>query len=322
MFRAALAAVVLACTPTSLFAEDTYPSRLVKIIVAGLPGSTNDTIARVLADALEDKWRQTVVVDNVGRGGAMTGSIAAFNAPADGYSLFVTAPGPITYNHLIYRNLRYDPTKFTPISLLARVPNVLMMRKDFPASNVRELIDYAKANPGAVRFASQGIATTPYLSAMLLETLADVKLRHVPYRGLQEATMDILGGRVDMFFGSAVGALEQHEAGKAKILAVGGTERMARVSDVPTMAEAGVPGFESVTFFTMVAPPGLAPAIARKINEDVQAALRRSDVRSRFETLGMEPMTGTAADASRFIANETGLWAKVIEARDIHLDAE
>jgi tripartite-type tricarboxylate transporter receptor subunit TctC len=287
-----------------------------------MPGSTTDTLARVLMDGLKERWRQTVIVDNVGRGGAMTGSIVAFNARPDGYSLFVTAPGPVTYSHLIYRGLKFDPTKFTPIAVLARAPNALMVRNGFPASTLAELIAYAKANPNGIRFASQGIATTPYLSAMLLETLADVKLRHVPYRGTPEATMDIVADRVDMFFGTAAAALPQYESGKLKVLAVGGAERMPQASSVPTMEEAGLPGFRSMTWYAIAAPPGLSDDLANKIHDDVQAVLRNPDVMRKLDALGLETMPGTRANASQFFAAETALWAKVIEAKGIQLDAE
>lgn len=322
MFRAAMIAVFLACGPAKALAQDGYPSRLVRIIVPGQPGTTTDTIARVVADALEERWGKTVIVDNVGRAGVMAGSIAAFSAPADGYTLVVAPPGPLAYNHLIYRNLRYDPTKFTPISLLARAPNVLMASNNFPASTLRELIDYAKSNPGTVKFASQGITSTPYLSTMLLATLSDLKLRHIPYRGTPEAMLDLMAGRIDIFFGAAAAALPQREAGKLRILAVGGTERMAAAGDVPTFAEAGVPDFRSMTWFAMAAPPGMGADLASKINNDVQAALRRSDVIRKLEALGLQTMAGTSADASKFFADEALLWSRVIDAHDIHLDAE
>jgi tripartite-type tricarboxylate transporter receptor subunit TctC len=232
----------------------------------------------------------------------------------------VSPPAQITFSHLLYRDLAYDPSRFVPVALLARVPNALVVRSDLPASNVSELIAYAKANPGQLTYGSQGAGSTAHLSASQLEVLGDIKMVHVPYRGAVPALNDVIAGHIDMFFDTVTTSVPMYRSGKVRILAVGSAERSPVVPEVPTLAESGLPGFRSVTWFALVAPPATPAALADKINRDVVDALRSPDVAERLARLTLEPMIGSRADATRFFAEETRLWGKVIASAHIKLE--
>ena len=217
---------------------------------------------------------------------------------------------------LLYRELPFEPTQFTPISLLVRVPNALVVRKDFPAQNVKELIAYAKANPGKVTFASQGAGSTAHLSATMIELMAGVKMVHVPFRGAAPALNGVMAGHVDMFFDTVATSVPQHRAGNVRIIAVGSTERSPLVPEAPPMAES-LPGFRSVTWFAMTGPPGLPPELAERVNRDVGEILKSPDVSEKLKQLTLEPMLGSPADAARFFAEETQLWGRVIKEKQV-----
>jgi tripartite-type tricarboxylate transporter receptor subunit TctC len=217
---------------------------------------------------------------------------------------------------LLYRDLSFEPTQFVPIALLVRVPNALVVRKEFPAANVRELIDHAKANPGKMTFASQGAGSTAHLSATLIELLAGVEMVHVPYRGAVPALNSLIAGHIDMFFDTVATSVPQHQAGKVKILAVGSTERSVAIPEAPPVAET-LPGFRSVTWFAITGPPALPPELTTRINRDVNEALQRPDMAERLARLSLEPMPGTPDDAARFFADETKLWGRVIKEKNV-----
>jgi tripartite-type tricarboxylate transporter receptor subunit TctC len=238
-------------------------------------------------------------------------------APPDGYTLFICPPSPVTFIDLLYRDLIFKPTRFVPIALLARVPNALVVRKDFPATNVKELIDYARINPGMVTFGSQGVGSTAHLSASQLELLSGIRMVHVPYRGAIPALNDVIAGHIDMFFDTLTTSVPMYRADKVKILAIGSADHSPVVPEVPTVAESGVPGFRSITWFAMVASPSLPTALAEKINHDVVDSLTQPDVAEKLRRLTLEPMLGSPADAARFFAEETALWGKVIKESNV-----
>jgi tripartite-type tricarboxylate transporter receptor subunit TctC len=243
-----------------------------------------------------------------------------FRAAPDGYTLMVSPPAQVTFIHLLYRDLAFDPLRFVPIALLAKVANALVVRRDLPANNVGELIAYAKANPGQLTYGSQGAGSTAHLSASELERLASIKMVHVPYRGAVPALNDVIARHIDMFFDTLTTSVPIYRAGKVKILAVGSTERSPVVAEVPTLAESGLPGFRSVTWFAIVAPPATPVALADKVNRDVVDGLNKPDVAESLARLTLEPMIGSPADAARFFAEETKLWGKVIA--DAHIRIE
>jgi tripartite-type tricarboxylate transporter receptor subunit TctC len=316
-----VAGIVLGSVPSRAQTIDpsAFPSRTVKLVVPSAGGSTTDTLARVMADQLSRIWGKPVVVENIGSG-MVVGAAQVFRMAPDGYSLMVSPPAQVTFSHLLYRDLAYDPSRFVPVALLARVPNALVVRSDLPAGNVSELIAYAKANPGQLTYGSQGAGSTAHLSASQLEVLGGIRMVHVPYRGAVPALNDVIAGHIDMFFDTVTTSVPMYRSGKVKILAVGSAERSPVVPEVPTLAESGLPGFRSVTWFALVAPPATSAPLADKINHDVVAALRSPEVAERLARLTLEPMIGSRADAARFFAEETRLWGKVIASAHIKLE--
>src|SRR5215469_9108229 len=296
-----------------------FPARTVKLVVPAAGGSTTDTLARIMADELARTWGKPVIVENIS-GGMVLGAAQVFRAAPDGYTLMVSPPAQVTFIHLLYRDLAFDPLRFVPVALLAKVANALVARNDLPAGSVSELIAYARANPGKVTYGSQGAGSTAHLSASQLEGLGNIKMVHVPYRGAVPALNDVIAGHIDMFFDTLTTSAPMYHAGKVKILAVGGAERSPVVAEVPTLAESGLPGFRSVTWFALVAPPATPAALADKINRDVVDALKKPDVAESLAKLTLEPMIGSRADATRFFAEETRLWGKVIAEAHIRLE--
>jgi tripartite-type tricarboxylate transporter receptor subunit TctC len=311
----AAALTTAAWVPAS--AQDAYPSRTVRVIVPSAPGSTTDMLARLVADQLGGAWGKPVVVENMAGGAMNIGSEHVARAAPDGHTLMVAPPAPLAFSQLLYRNLNYDPAKWTVVAALVKVPNVLVVRKEHPASTVKELITYAKANPGKVNYASQGVGSTAHLSASQLELAAGIKMVHVPYRGAQPALTDVMGGQVDMFFDTIATSLPLHRGGKIKILGIASAERFAAATDLPTIAEQGYPGFRSVTWFGLVAPPGTPAAIADKINRDLAAGFEKADVKARLANLMLEVIGGTRADGVKFIGDEAALWGRVIKDNNI-----
>ncbi len=293
-------------------AEEGYPSRLVRVIVPFPPGSTLDALARIVTDQLANKWAQPVIIENISGGGGNIGTDRFARSPPDGYTLMFSPPGPLTINQLLYGDVAYDPAKFVPITLLARVPNVLITRNDLGATSVADLIALARADPGKLTYASQGVGSTAFLTAKLFETRADVRMAHVPYRGAGPALTDIVAGHVDMMFDTIVTSLPLHRASSAKIIAVANAERSSALPQVPTFAESGMPDFRSITWFGCVAPPGTPASVAEKIQRDLAETLARPAVGAKLVELMLEPVASTPAQAVQFFVAEAALWGKVI----------
>ena len=296
-------------------AQDAYPTQPVKIIVPFPPGSTTDTLARIVADQLGRKWDKAIVVENIS--GMNIGAERVARSAPDGYTLMVSPPSPLTINKLLYHDLPYDPDKLVPITLLATVPNVLDVRNDFPGKSVQELIAYAKANPGKVTFASQGVGSTAQLSAAMLEQMGGIKMLHVPYRGALPALNDVIAGHVDMFFDTATTSVPLFHGGRLRILAVGSTKRLAALPDIPTVQETGLPGFRSITWFALAAPPGTPAPLVTKINGDTVDILKDPAVSSKLRALQLEPSATSPEETARFFADELKLWGKVIKDANI-----
>jgi len=315
-----LALVIAMLAAASGRAQEAYPSKVVKVVVPSLPGSTTDILARLVAKELQDKWGKPVIVENMPGAATNLGSEYVARAVPDGYTLLLCPPSPLTVNQLLYHNLKYDPTKFVPLVMLAKIANILDVRPNFPASDLKGLIAYGKANPGKLTFASQGVGTTAHLSGSELEVLAGIKMVHVPYHGAQPALTDIMAGNVDMFFDTLATSVPLYRAGKLKILGVASAERSAAVPELPTIAEQGLPGFRSITWFAIAGPPGLPAALAEKINRDTDAVLRKPEILQKLRAIELDPMGGSLADAKKFIGEETELWGRVI--RESHISLE
>ena len=293
-------------------AEEGYPSRLVRVIAPFPPGSTLDALARIVTDQLAHKWAQPVIIENISGGGGNIGTDRFARSPPDGYTLMFSPPGPLTINQFLYGDVAFDPAKFVPITLLARVPNVLITRNNLGATSVADLIALARANPGKLTYASQGVGSTAFLTAKLFETRADVRMAHVPYRGAGPALTDIVAGHVDMMFDTIVTSLPLHRAGSAKILAIANAERSSALPQVPTFAESGMPDFRSITWFGCVAPPGTPASVAEKVQRDLAETLARPAVAAKLIELMLEPVASTPAQAAQFFVAEAALWGKVI----------
>jgi tripartite-type tricarboxylate transporter receptor subunit TctC len=312
LFFAALAA-------TAGRAQDSYPSHVVKIVIPSLAGSTTDILARLISDQLGRTWGKPVIVENVPGAAMNIGAEYVAHAEPDGYTLLLCPPAPLSIQQLLYHDLKYDPTKFVPIALLVKAPNVMDLRENFPANNLAEFIAYAKANPGKITFGSQGVGSTAQLTAGELEMLAGIKMVHVPYHGAQPALNDLMAGNIDMFFDAITTSVPLFRAGKLKLIGVASTERASALPDIPTIAESGLPGFRSITWFAIAGPPGTPAALAEKINRDTQAILQKPEIAAKLRALELDPMGGTPADAAKFIAEETQLWGKVISESHIAL---
>src|SRR5262249_20713110 len=300
-------------------AQETYPDRPVRVVVPYPAGGGTDTLARLLADQLSRQWGQPIIVENVGGGAGNIGAAEVARAAPDGYTLLLASPGPIATNSFLYKEMGYDPARWVPIALLAIGPYVLVMRTSFPGATVKDLIAYAKANPGKMTAATPGVGSVGHLSTVQLEMLAGITTVQVPYRGLGQAINDIIAGHIDFMFDTPTTSLPLHRDGKVKIVAVGTTERVRELPEVPTIAEAGLPGYRAVTWYAMVAPPQTPAPLAERINRDVVEILSRPDVIEKVHGIQMEPVTKTRAQAAEFFAEETQLWGKVIKQANIPL---
>jgi tripartite-type tricarboxylate transporter receptor subunit TctC len=314
---ATLLAVAATSVPSN--AQANFPSRAVRMIVPYPPGGGTDLLARVLADQLGRKWGQSVIVENVGGAGGNIGANEVARAAPDGYTLLLASPGPIATNAYMYKDMPYDPAKWVPIAVLATSPYVLVVSPHFDASSVPAVIEHARKLPGQLTAATPGVGSVGQFATIEFEMLADIKLLQVPYKGLGPAVSDVLGGNVNMMFDMLATSLPLHRAQQEKIIAVGGSERVKELPDVPTLAEAGVPGYRAVTFFGIVAPPATPDALADNINRDIVDCLKQPEFIDKTKALGMDLAPGGRADAAGFFAQERALWGKVIKQANIPL---
>jgi tripartite-type tricarboxylate transporter receptor subunit TctC len=298
-----------------------FPDRAIRFIVPNPAGGSNDAAARILANALAELWPHGVVIENRGGGGGNIGAQAAATAPADGYVLLLTSPGPLTINPSLYKRLPFDSEKdFAPVALVATVPIVLMVNPKVPANTVQELIALAKREQGKLNYASSGIGSTHHLAAALFKTLANVELQHVPYRGAAPAMNDLIAGHVPMLFDNISTVIPQVRAGNVRALAVASPQRVPSLPDVPTFAEAGLPDFEASSWFGLVAPSATSPAILTKITADVKKVLALPEVQHRFEETGAQAGAIFAQDFGLFLRKERDKWAEVIKASGAQAD--
>jgi tripartite-type tricarboxylate transporter receptor subunit TctC len=294
-----------------------FPDHPIRVIVSVPAGGGVDTVTRMVADKMREALGQPLVVENKAGAAGSVAAEAVSEAPPDGYTLLASQPAPITTNAFLYKSLKYDPTKLKPVAVMSHIANVLLVRENFPAKTVQEFIAYAKANPGKLNYASQGIGTTSHLTAELFQSLTGTKLVHVPYKGTAPALNDLLAGNVDLFFNELATSVQLHKAGKARILAVTTKQRAASVPDVPTMAEAGLQGCDSDTWNALTAPPNTPDDIIAKLNAAVNKAMQAPDLREHFEKVNLALGGGTPAEMEAFIKAETKRWGDVIHAAGI-----
>jgi tripartite-type tricarboxylate transporter receptor subunit TctC len=315
------AAVVIAlsmiCGPA---VAQSFPSQTVKIIVPNPAGGTADALPRLIGDALSKVWGQAVVIENRAGAAGNIGAESFSRADPDGYTLLASPPTTLAINQALYKKINYDPTTFKAITIIGSSPNVLIVNPKLGVSTVKELIAKGKAEPGAIAYGSQGIGATSHLTTALFETMADVKFNHVPYRGTAPAMNDLVGGHILFMFDNLASSLPQHQAGKLKILAICTPQRSPHLPDVSTMSEAALPGFTSVAWFGLVAPPGTPDAIAEKINKDVVAVLKSDEMRKKFQAHAAEPIGNSRQEAEAFMQKERAQWGGVIEKAKLKAD--
>jgi tripartite-type tricarboxylate transporter receptor subunit TctC len=321
-FRAAailLSTLVLVLGSNTASAQS-WPTRSITFIVPFPPGGTTDMVARSVAQKLSEALQQPVVLDNRGGGGGTLGAAIAARAAPDGYTFFIPTIAHAIATSL-YKQLPYDFEKdFIPITVLATVPNILIVHPSVPANSVRELIDYAKANPGKLNYGSAGNGSTEHLSAELFKSMAGVEMTHVPYKGGAPMMIDLMGGQIQLAIETSGSALPQIKGGKVRALAVTTAKRAPVLPELPTLAEAGLKGYEMTTWYGILAPKGTPREIVTKLNKEIVAILKSPEMKQRLDEIGAEPGGISPEQFAAFIKSETAKWAKLVKQTGATID--
>ena len=318
LFTALFAALACSSLLGSAAIAQTWPTKPIRWISPWPPGGANDVFSRALAQKLTESLGQPVVVDNKAGAAGTIGSDITAKSPADGYTIVMGSTPTHATAPSVYAALPYDPVRdFVPVTLVAVVPNVLVVHPSVPAKSVQELIAYAKANPGKINFASTGNGTSQHLSAELFKTLTGVDIVHIPHKGTAPATTELLAGTVQMAFENMPTMLPHIQAGKLRALAVTPSKRSAVMPDLPTVAEAGVPGYEASVWFGVLMPAKTPRAIVDKLHEEIMKALETPDLKMRMASLGAE-VVGLGPDQfAAYLSTEIPKWAKVVKAAGV-----
>jgi tripartite-type tricarboxylate transporter receptor subunit TctC len=299
----------------------TYPNKPVRLIVSYPPGGTSDLVGRAVGQKLTETWRQQVVIDNRPGAGGIVGTELAAQSLPDGYTLLLGASSGLVLNPLLKRNLPYDTFRdFSPVSLLVVVPLLLVTNQSLPANSVKELIALAKKTPGKLNYASVGEGSPNHLGMELFKSMTGTDMVHVPYKSNNAAMPDFLAGQVQLMLNAIPSVLPHVKAGRLKALAVASAQRSQAVPTVPTVAEAGVPGFECVTWFALLAPAKTRRPIIGKLNTDVAKVLADREIVQRFVALGADARASTPEELTRFMRVETQRWGTVIKTAGIKAD--
>jgi tripartite-type tricarboxylate transporter receptor subunit TctC len=311
------AGLVIATLPgANLAAAQDYPTRPVRVIIPFPPGGSNDVVGRLIGIHLGERLGKQVIIDNRSGAGGVIGTEAVAKSPPDGYTLLMISLAHAV-NPWLYK-LTYDPIKdFAPIGLLAKGPNVLVVHPSLPVKSVKELIALAKQKPGDLQYASAGIGSFQHLGGELFKLTAGVDLLHVPFKGGGPAMIDVVGGHTKLMFSSMVQTVPQIKSGKLRALATGGVERSPVLPDLPTIAEAGVPGYEAVNWWGLVAPAGTAQPIIDKLNREIEVVQKSPEVQKQFANEGAEAVGMKPADFGGFMVSEMNKWEKVVKQGNI-----
>jgi tripartite-type tricarboxylate transporter receptor subunit TctC len=312
--RAAIAAVVMSlCTAVAPAYAQSYPSKPVRIVVGFPPGGATDVVARTISQKLGEALGQPVIVDNRAGAASNIGAELVANAPKDGYTLFLGTVST-SVNPSLYRKLAYDPLRdFAPVSQVTATPFVFVVHPSLPARSVREFITLARARPGELNYGSAGSGSGAHLFVEMFASMARVKLQHVPYKGAAPATTAALSGETIFMFENIVTTLPLARAGKLRALALTTATRSVAAPEMPTIAEAGVPGYDANAWFGIFAPAGTPPAVVNRLNADIVRIVKLPETRDRFLALGAEPVGSTAEGFGAFFRNEIAKWAKVVK---------
>ena len=297
-----------------------YPAKPIRIVVAYTPAGATDILARTVGQKLTDAWGQPVIIDNRPGANGNIGTEYAAKATADGYTLLMVTAGTHGINPSLYRKLGFDAVKdFAPVSLVAMVPNIFVVNNAVPAKDLKEFIAYAKANQGKLNYGSPGNGSTAHLSMELFKTMTGVQMLHIPYKGSAGVLADVIGGQIIATMDNMPPYVPQVKAGKIRALAVSTPRRSPAVPDVPSVAEAGVPGYDSGAWFGLVAPANTPKDIVNKLSRETARILKLPDVSARLADLGAEPVGGTPDQFSAHIKAEIAKWAKVIKDANVEL---
>ncbi len=319
MFSLLRVAIPLMALVASAAAE-TYPAKPIRIVVAYTPAGTTDILARAIGQKLTEAWGQPVIIDNRPGANGNIGTEYAAKSTPDGYTLLMTTAAPHGINPGLYRKLGFDAVKdFAGISLVATVPNVLVVNNTLPVKDVRELIAYLRANPGKLNFGSPGYGSTGHMSVELFMAMTGTKMAHIPYKGDAGVLADLMGGQIMLSLSNMPAYTPQIKAGRVRALAVSTAKRSPAAPEIPTMAEAGVPGYVTVAWFGLLAPAKTPRDIINKLSAETARILKMPDVYTRLADLGAEPVGSSAAEFDAHIKSEIVKWAKVIKDANVEL---
>jgi tripartite-type tricarboxylate transporter receptor subunit TctC len=323
LYRLIVLLSACACSVTPCFSviAQSYPTKPIRIMVAYTPAGTTDILARLIGQKMTEKWGQPVIVENRPGANGNIGTELAARATPDGYSILMATAATHSINNTLYPKLTWDAVKdFAPVSLVALVPNLMVVNNSLPVKSVKDLIAYAKANPGKLAHGSPGYGSTAHLSMELFKSLTGITMTHVPYKGSAGVLADVMGGQVALTMDNIPVYLPQARAGKIRALAVSSAKRASAAPDIPTMMEAGVPGLEAVSWFGLVAPAATSNAIVETLSVETARILRLPDVNKRISELGAEPVGSTPQQYAAFIQSEIVKWRKVIKDAGVRLD--
>ncbi|MBC7469776.1 MAG: tripartite tricarboxylate transporter substrate binding protein [Ramlibacter sp.] len=311
----------MALVATASNAQDDYPNKSVRIIVPFAAGGSTDVVARILADKLGAEFKQPFVVENRAGAGGNIGADAVAKSAADGYTLLMGTTGVLAINSYLYKSMSYDATKdFAPVSYTSLITNILVVPQSFPAKTMAELIALAKSKPGSLSFASSGAGSSTHLSGELFKAMAGVDILHVPYRGSAQALTDVVAGQVTMLFDNAPSSIGFVQGGKLRALAVTSSKRLPNLPDVPTVDEAGVKGYESLSWSGIVAPAATPRPVIARLNAAIDRILKTDEVKQRLSGLGVDPVGGPPEAFARHIRVESDKWGKLVKSANITLN--
>ena len=316
-YVASLIVTVVAVAPAAAENLASYPSATIRIVVPYPAGGTADALPRIISERLQANWNQSVIIVNRSGAGGNIGAETVALAEPNGYTLLASPPGPLVINEALYKELPFRPSELEPVIVMGSVANVMDVRPGFPAKSARAVLDYILANPGKVTFASQGVGTTSHLAGILFQKLSNTSMLHVPYSGSAPALQDLMGDRVDLLFDNLASSLPLYKAHKLQIVAVGSLQRLAALEDLPTVVEAGVPGFESGTWYAIVAPPKTPPELLDRLNKAVNEILAEPSLKAKFAELGVQPVGGTRSETNSLMTRERQRWGDLIRAAGI-----
>lgn len=314
-------ALLVACQVTYINAADPYPNKPIKLVLPYPAGGGTDSFARPLAQQLTNRLGQTVVVDNRGGAGGSIGMEYVARAPADGYTLLLALTPQLAVNGALYEKIPYDPIKsFTPISLIAEAPYLLLVNPSLPVTSLKEFLALAKSEGGKLTYATSGSGSGAHMAAELLISMTGIPMTHVPYKGGGPALSDVLAGHVKVLFAPAVSSMQHIQAGRLRAIAITGDKRLSSLPNVPTVAEAGIPGYDSTVWYAVLAPPNTPRDIVNRIHSELLQILKDPAFKSMMNTNGIEPLGSSPEALSNYISKEMIKWSKVVKSAGLKPD--